>query len=153
MISTDHIAKLTINEERLLSNSHAQSERQRAVTDLLKHNQFSVHGYEGPFEAEVAIIEYKCLLNISNLAGNVTSISVPLLPLKRIIKDYQIICDNYFQAIQHADSAKVEAIDMGRKAVHNEGAELLGELFPSDVTMDFETLRKFFTIAYVLQLR
>jgi uncharacterized protein (UPF0262 family) len=149
----NRIATLVINEGRLLSNSHAKSERERTVTDLLRHNSFAVLGHQGPFHMEAAIVEHKFLLQVSNEQGHVTAVAIPLMPLKRTIKDYSIICDNYFQAVQNADSSKVEAIDMGRKVVHNEGAEILGELLPEGVTVDFETLRKFFTLAHVLQLR
>lgn len=150
---TNHIKTLKINEDRLMTNSQAKSERQRVVTDLLRQNSFAVASHIGPFYLDVAVVEYKCLFNISNAQGAVTSVAIPLLPLKRIIKDYHIICDNYFNTLQHADSYKVEAIDMGRKSIHNEGAELLGELLPKEIIVDFETLRKLFSLAYVLQLR
>lgn len=150
----DHrIADLVINEARLLTNLQAQSERQRILTDILDHNYFYLAPHTGPFSLHIAIIEYKCILDIANASGHLTSIPISLMPLKRMIKDYRIVCETYLEALHTADPSKVEAIDMGRRAVHNEGAEILQESLPSSVHIDFETARKFFTLIYLLQSR
>ena len=149
----NRISGLVINGTRLLTSSGTQSERQRVITDILNQNAFSMTGHTGPFSITAALIEHRYILDISDSSGHVVPIGVPLTPLKRTMKDYRIVCESYFQALQTADPGKVEAIDMGRRSLHNEGADILAMLLPPSITTDFQTLRKLFTLFYLLQIR
>lgn len=152
-LNNHRIVNLVVHETRLPATSHTQSERERIFTDILESNYFHLEPYSGPFSLRVGIVEYKCMLDIADTSGHLTSIPLSLPPLKRIIKDYRIICETYLDALHTADPAKVEAIDMGRRSAHNEGAEIVQRLLPGSLRMDFETARKFFTLIYLLQSR
>jgi uncharacterized protein (UPF0262 family) len=78
---------------------------------------------------------------------------LPLTPFRRIIRDYFTICESYFQAIKSASPSKIEAIDMGRRGLHNEGSDLLHERLDGKVALDNETARRLFTLVCILQIR
>ena len=148
-----YISDLTLNEKTLLKSEKYTVERLRAMTDIMDHNQFELHDATGPYRLEVSIEEFKCRLCITDSQDKEHLKYISLNPLRRVIKDYHIVCESYVSSVQHADPSKVEAIDMGRRSLHNEAAEILEDLLVPHVTMDFETSRKLFTLIYVLQLR
>lgn len=148
---TNTIKHLVCDEQALFGGCQSKSDRDRAIMDIIKENQFSHKHLEGPYRLTVSIEQHKFRMCVYDRHEQVSEILVALQPLRRLIKDYQIICDSYTQFVQTADPAKVEAVDMGRRALHNEGAEALEALLPEAVTMDFETSRKFFYLIYVLQ--
>ena len=134
----------------------AEQERRSAVRDILKSNYFKPLGVVlGPYKLHIKLIEWRLNLDIFNEKGvkNLKNFSVSLTGIRRIIRDYQIVCDNYYEAIKTAPLKKIEAIDVGRKAIHNEGAEALKDLFDSKVNMDVETARRFFTLICVISLK
>jgi uncharacterized protein (UPF0262 family) len=143
-----HIASIDIDESLLVRSQQNKTERDRVVTDLLKESIFEIDDTRPPYQIKVQIIHHKFAITIDSKPSQ--TLHIPLSPLKRVIKDYHIICDSYFSAIQQADPRKIEAIDMGRRGLHNEGAEILGDQLKSHAKTDHETLRKLFSLIYLL---
>jgi uncharacterized protein (UPF0262 family) len=160
------IAEITLDEHTVLARSAAvENERAAAISDLLKDNQFApCSGLCGPFALHLAVEENRLNMAVRSLAdgshapGSLTNgasetIVLPLAPFRRIVKDYFLICESYYQAIRERGFAQVEAIDAGRRSLHNEGADLLVERLAGKVTIDHATARRLFTLLCVLHLR
>jgi len=132
-----------------------EHERQVAVFDLLERNSFRlVHGFAGPYRVELSLRESNLIFALTDeAAANQAEITVSMRPFRRLIKDYFLICDSYFQAIKHASPSRIEAIDMGRRGLHNEGAEKLREALADKILVDDETARRLFTLICVLHIR
>ena len=125
-----------------------------AIYDLVETNVFRPrNGASGPFAAEVAIEDNRLILHVFTAAGDGGRLSVPLLSLRRLIKDYAIVCDSYIQAVRTMSPSQIEAIDMGRRGLHNEAGELLREKLAPHVEMDLATGRRLFTLVYALLRR
>jgi uncharacterized protein (UPF0262 family) len=155
------IAEITLDEHTVLARSAAvENERAAAISDLLKDNQFApCSGLCGPFALHLAVEENRLNMAVRSLAddslanGASETIVLPLAPFRRIVKDYFLICESYYQAIRERGFAQVEAIDAGRRSLHNEGADLLVERLAGKVTIDHPTARRLFTLLCVLHLR
>ncbi|MGD9616690.1 MAG: UPF0262 family protein [Alphaproteobacteria bacterium] len=152
------IAALTLDEHSVLARSDAvESERAAAISDLLKDNEFApCSGLRGPFALHLAVEENRLNMEIRPLGEDCPAgetIVLPLAPFRRIVKDYFLICESYYKAIRERGFAQVEAIDAGRRALHNEGAELLIERLAGKVAIDHATSRRLFTLLCVLHLR
>jgi uncharacterized protein (UPF0262 family) len=155
------IAEITLDEHSVLARSATvENERAAAISDLLKDNSFMpCSGLRGPFALHLAVEENRLRLEIRSLAdgppagGESETILLPLAPFRRIVKDYFLICESYYKAIRERGFAQVEAIDAGRRALHNEGAELLTERLAGKVEIDHATARRLFTLLCVLHLR
>jgi uncharacterized protein (UPF0262 family) len=155
------IAEITLDEHSVLARSEAvENERAAAIADLLKDNYFApCSGLVGPFALHLAVEENRLAMEIRSLApgslGNAAgeTIVLPLTPFRRIVKDYFLVCESYYQAIRERGFAQVEAIDAGRRALHDEGAELLIERLAGKVAIDHATARRLFTLLCVLHLR
>lgn len=135
-------------------SAEVESERATALRDLMHGNQFELeNGITGPFSLFVSIAEQRLNLTLTNDAGDTALLSVPLGPLRGIIKDYFLICESYFAAIPHAGADKVQTLDMARRGIHNEGASLLTAQFKGKARLDFDTARRLFTLICVLHLK
>src|SRR6266404_3333066 len=124
------IAKITLDEKTVVRrNADVEHERQVAIFDLLEENSFvPVAGYPGPFDLRLGIEDNRLVLDLRNLEeGTLERIVLPLAPFRGIVKDYFLICESYYSAIKRASTMQIEAIDMGRRGLHNEGSELLRE--------------------------
>ncbi len=132
-----------------------EHERQVAVFDLLERNSFRlVNGFTGPYRALLSLREANLIFALTDEAGHEqTEVTLSMRPFRRIIKDYFLICDSYFQAIRHASPSRIEAIDMGRRGLHDEGAEKLAEALADKIAVDDETARRLFTLICVLHIR
>ena len=132
-----------------------EHERQVAVFDLLESNSFElVNGFAGPYRVELALREANLVFRVDDDAGRERcEITLSMRPFRRLIKDYFMICESYFQAIRSATPSRIEAIDMGRRGLHNEGAEKLAELLADRIKLDAETARRLFTLVCVLHIR
>ncbi len=131
-----------------------------AINDLLLNNYFSiVESPCGPYETIIEAGENRLILNIKSLAAKSKSklhnakISIPLRSFRSIIRDYFLICESYQEMLGRGNVDKVEAVDAGRRAMHNEGAEMLLKLLENRINMDFETARRLFTIIATLHMR
>jgi uncharacterized protein (UPF0262 family) len=155
------IAAITLDEHSVLARSPAvENERVAAIADLLKDNVFAPQsGLRGPFALHLAVEENRLNLEIRSLAANSPAegasetVVLPLAPFRRIVKDYFLVCESYYKAIRERGVAQVEAIDAGRRALHNEGAELLIERLAGKAAIDHATARRLFTLLCVLHLR
>jgi uncharacterized protein (UPF0262 family) len=158
------IAAITLDERSVVRRSPAiEHERETAITDLLKDNRFTPEsGRAGPFHLHLAIAENRLAMEIrtpGNTAGDEAgggsseTIVLPLAPFRRIVKDYFLVCESYYEAIHGKGLARVEAIDVGRRSLHDEGSALLIERLAGKVTIDHPTARRLFTLICVLHLR
>jgi uncharacterized protein (UPF0262 family) len=150
------IAKITLDERTVVRrNADIEHERAVAIFDLLEENSFApAAGRPGPFHLHLGIEESRLVLDIRSTGGDpVDRVLVPLAPFRGIVKDYFLICESYFNAIRTASPSRIEAIDMGRRSLHNEGSELLRERLAERVEVDLNTARRLFTLLCVLHIR
>jgi uncharacterized protein (UPF0262 family) len=132
-----------------------EHEREVAIFDLLESNSFRlIDRFDGPYRLELGLRESNIILDITNEDGSEThQLSLSARPLRRIIKDYFMICENYFKAIKGATPSKIEALDMARRGLHNEGADVLGDALSHQIALDNDTRRRLFTLICVLHVR
>jgi uncharacterized protein (UPF0262 family) len=154
--SDRRIAKITLDERSVVRrNADIEHERAVAIFDLLEENSFALAGdAPGPFHLHLGIEENRLVLDIrSTVDEPIDRLLVPLTPFRSVVKDYFLVCESYFNAIRTASPSRIEAIDMGRRALHNEGSELLRERLAERVTVDLNTARRLFTLLCVLHIR
>ncbi len=157
MAGTDQrVVRITLDERSVVRrNADIEHERAVAIFDLLEENSFILAGgTPGPFHLTLGIEENRLVLDIRSTADEpVDRLLMPLTPFRSIVKDYFLVCESYFNAIRTASPSRIEAIDMGRRALHNEGSELLRERLAERVTVDLNTARRLFTLLCVLHIR
>ncbi|HEU5274456.1 MAG TPA: UPF0262 family protein [Xanthobacteraceae bacterium] len=147
------LVKVTLDEGSIgRANADVEHERAVAIYDLLEANSFEPIGHQGgPYWLHIAVVSNRLVLEVRTADEQaVVTHHLSLTPLKRIVKDYFIICDSYYQAIRTSTPSQIEAIDMGRRALHNEGTELLIERLKDKIRLDFDTARHLFTLITVL---
>jgi uncharacterized protein (UPF0262 family) len=150
------IAGITLDEHTVVRRSpDIEHERAVAIFDLLEENHFApVSGCSGPYHLHLAIEENRLSIEIRSMAnGSNETITLPLAPFRGIVKDYFMVCDSYYEAIRRSSLAQIEAIDVGRRSLHNEGSSLLIERLADKVAIDLDTARRLFTLICVLHLR
>lgn len=141
---------------RLRFSATIDHERRQALYDLIQSNRFALkNGAAGPYVVHLSLEDGRFLrFVVCDAAGEeLARFAVPLASLQRIIKDYFLICDSYINAIKTMPPSRIEAIDMGRRGLHNEGASLLRDKLSDRVTMDEDTARRLFTLICVLHIR
>ena len=156
MPDDQRIAKITLDEKTVVRrNADIEHERAVAIFDLLEENSFvPVAGYSGPFHLDLAIEDNRLILDIRDTDDtSYERIALSLTPFRGIVKDYFLICESYYNAIRRATPSQIEAIDMGRRGLHNEGSELLRERLADKATIDLNTARRLFTLLCVLHIR
>lgn len=136
-------------------NPEVEHERQVAVFDLLERNRFELeNGFAGPYRVELSLQGATLVFRVEDEGGAATSeVCLAMRPFRRLIKDYFLVCDSYLQAIRTASPSRIEAIDMGRRGLHDEGAQQLAEALAGKVRVDEETTRRLFTLICVLHIR
>jgi uncharacterized protein (UPF0262 family) len=134
------------------ANPDVEHERAVAIYDLLEDNVFApVDRDDGPYALHLSLVQNRLLLDIRRADGTpVVAHFISLTPLKRLVRDYFMICDSYYQAIRTASPRQIEAIDMGRRGLHDEGSRVLMERLRRKVKVDFDTARRLFTLICVL---
>ena len=133
-----------------------EQERRIAVYDLVEKNTFapSQGGGRGPYSLRLKITDNRLILALATEAGEaVQEIALSMSPFRKLMKDYGTVCESYFEAIKTAPRTRIEAIDMGRRGLHDEGSQLLLERLHGQAELDFETARRLFTLLYVLHMR
>jgi uncharacterized protein (UPF0262 family) len=151
--SNNRIVAVTLDEESIgRSGPDIEHERAIAIYDLVEQNLFAPEGAEGgPFTLHIGITGNRLMFDIRREDTTpVVAHLLSLTPFRRIVKDYFMICDSYYQAIRTATPDKIEAIDMGRRGIHDEGSRTLQERLKGKVRVDFETARRLFTLICVL---
>lgn len=157
-MSDDHyIVELNIDEASLPSTSpEMQHERRVAIFDLLEENEFRpLDSPSGPYIVKMSLEDStRLIMDIQRSNGSDRGrVSLSLSPFRRIVKDYFMICESYHNAIRTATSAQIEAIDMGRRGLHNEGTRLLTDSLRNSAEIEFNTARRFFTLICSLHRR
>ena len=150
------IVDITLDERTVVRRSpDVEHERAVAIYDLLEENHFAPVGdYQGPYNLHLSIEERRLLFDIRTESDEALgTVTLPLLPFRRIVRDYFTICESYFEAIKTASPSRIEAIDMGRRGLHNEGSNLLRERLDGKIGIDFDTARRLFTLICVLHIR
>jgi uncharacterized protein (UPF0262 family) len=150
------ISKVSLDERTVVRRSaEVEHERAVAIFDLIEENSFWPAGCDGgPFSLHLSIEENRLALDIRTEDENpVGRILLALGPFRRVVKDYFTVCESYYAAIRTATPSQIEAIDMGRRGLHDEGAELLRERLAGKVEMDGNTARRLFTLICVLHIR
>ena len=147
------LVSVTLDEASIgRANPDVEHERAVAIYDLLEQNTFApVDHNGGPYALHLSINSNRLVFDIRLEDGTpVMAHLFSLTPLRRIVKDYYLICDSYYQAIRTATPDKIEAIDMGRRGIHNEGSRILMERLKGKVKVDLDTARRLFTLICVL---
>ena len=150
------IAAIDLDEKLLLRHSaDVEHERRVAIFDLLEENYFRpVGSHGGPYRVVLGVEENRLAFDIKLEDGSHHGkIVLSLTPLRRIVKDYFMICESYYDAIKTATPQQIEAIDMGRRSLHNEGSELLKQRLVDKIDIDFDTARRIFTLICVLHFK
>ena len=129
-----------------------EHERAVAIYDILEANSFALPGHDGgPYSLHLALVENRLCFDVRTAAGEpVVAHHLSLTPFRRVVKDYETVCDSYYRAIRTASPSQIEAIDMGRRGLHNEAAELLVERLSGKIDLDFDTARRIFTLIFAL---
>ncbi len=154
--SSQRITEITLDDSSVVRRSpEVEHERAVAIYDLLEENSFYPIGdFSGPYHLHLSISENRLLWDIrTEDEQSLGIVTLPLLPFRRVIKDYFAVCETYYEAIKTASPAKIEAIDMGRRGLHNDGSELLRERLEGKIEIDFDTARRLFTLICVLHIR
>ena len=147
------LAAVKLDEASLrTANDDVEHERRVAIYDLLEQNKFCPIGHDGgPYELRLGIDGTRLLFDIRLMDGTpVMAHLLSLAPFRRIVKDYFTVCDSYYAAIRTATPDRIEALDMGRRALHDEGSNLVLERLKQKVDLDFDTARRLFTLISVL---
>lgn len=149
------IIAIALDERSILRrNADIEQERRIAMFDLLEGNRFDVAGHDGPFRILLGVEDGRLAIALNDESGAAfATIRVGLARFRRPIRDYFQICDSYFRAVRGDGAKGIEAIDMTRRALHNEAAELLQSSLSGKVEMDFDTARRLFTLICVLHLK
>ena len=147
------LSRVTLDESSIGRGSPDQEhERAVAIYDILEQNSFGVpDGPPGPYLLHLGLVDNKLAFEIKaeGRDGALTHY-LSLSPFRKVIRDYRMICESYYQAIRTASPGQIEAIDMGRRGLHNEASELLQQRLDGKVEVDFDTARRLFTLIYAL---
>ncbi len=153
--TAQHITAISLDESSLTARTpQLEHERQVAMNDLIEWNHFAIKQAQGPYTLILKTAENRVTLTATSAhLKNSIALAIPLAPFRSIIRDYFIICESYFEAVKTGNMPRIEAIDMSRRGLHNEGSDILTGLLADKVDMDSETSRRLFTLLCVLHLK
>ena len=149
------IIDVQLDETSIARNSaEVEHERKVAIFDLLEKNSFALDGgASGPYRLKLSISENRLSFEINCTDSEPVTFMLSLTPFSKLIKDYFLVCESYYEAIKTAPPSRIEALDMGRRGLHDEGSHLLIDRLSGKVTTDFETARRLFTLICALHWR
>ncbi|HUW72468.1 MAG TPA: UPF0262 family protein [Methyloceanibacter sp.] len=151
---TARLIEVTLDEASLgRDNSEVEHEREVAIFDLLEKNAFALVGHEdgGPYTLRLSLADNRLVFAVADVHhAPLKDVMLSLSPFRRIVKDYFLICDSYYAAIKTQPASKIEAIDMGRRGLHDEGSHLLLERLKGKIAVDIATARRLFTLLCAL---
>ena len=155
-MSDYRISAITLDETSGVTRSTPiEQEREVAISDLLEKNYFRLkapHG--GPYHLTLGVEENRLVLDIALENGEPHGkVMLSLAPLRSVIKDYFLICDSYYKAIRTSPPQQIEALDMGRRGLHDEGSTLLKKRLEGKIDTDLDTARRLFTLICVMHLK
>lgn len=154
--STFRIASIVLDEKSVVKRTREiEQEREIAIYDLMESNYFRPDGSKGgPYHLVLGVKESRLIFDVKLEGGSHHArVMLSLTPFHRVVKDYFMVCENYFKAIRTAPPSQIEALDMGRRGLHNEGSELLKARLRGKIEVDLETARRLFTLICVLHLK
>jgi uncharacterized protein (UPF0262 family) len=154
----DHqrIVKVTLDERTVVRRSpEVEHERAVAIFDLIEESHFAPVGdFSGPYSLHLSIVENRLVIDVrTEKEQPLGKVILALSPFRRIVKDYFTVCESYYQAIRTSSPSQIEAIDMGRRGLHNEGSDLLRERLGGKIELNVTTARRLFTLICVLHIR
>ena len=151
------IVEAEVDKTNLITwNQEIEQERKSAVFDLLNNGKFKLinKNKTGPYKINIKLLEWKLILRVIDFFDDsITDLKISISSVRRIIRDYQIVCDNYVEAIKTAPLKKIEAIDIGRRTIHDEGAGMILEAFKEKVELDMDTARRLFTLVSIISIK
>jgi len=150
------IVNIFLDEKSLVRRAaHVEHERKVAVYDLLEDNHFAPVGDDrGPYTLHLGIENNRLVFDIRTEGGDkLDRFTLPLNSFRKIVKDYFIVCESYLEAIKTAPPSRIEALDMGRRGLHNEGSDILRDRLEGKVDINKRTARRLFTLICVLHIR
>ncbi|KQR32183.1 UPF0262 family protein [Agrobacterium sp. 22094] len=149
------LCDVVLDESIGRSTPDVEHERAVAIFDLIEENIFEPIGHVGgPYRLNISLVDAKLVFSITTEEGtDVATHILSLTPFRRIIKDYFLICESYYEAIRSSTPSQIEAIDMGRRGIHNDGSQTLMDRLSGKIKMDFDTARRLFTLVCVLYWR
>ena len=156
MSEKQRIVNIFLDEKSLVRcAAHVEHERKVAVYDLLEDNHFAPVGDDrGPYTLHLGIENNRLVFDIRTEGGDKLDwFTLPLNSFRKIVKDYFIVCESYFEAIKTAPPSRIEALDMGRRGLHNEGSDILRDRLEGKIDIDKRTARRLFTLICVLHIR
>ena len=151
--SKSKLVAITLDEKSTAtSNPNIEHEREVAIFDIIEDNSFALEGREdGPYKLDLAIIEDRLVFAVTNEAEEaLITHMLSLTPFKRLMKDYFLVCESYYEAIRTAPPSRIQAIDMGRRGLHDEGSRVLLERLAGKIVVDLDTARRLFTLICAL---
>jgi uncharacterized protein (UPF0262 family) len=154
--STRRIVSIHLEDAATLRQSaEAEQERAVAIFDLIEENEFAPQvDHPGPYHLILAVADNKLVFDVRDTGEQeVYKFILSMTPFRRIIKEYFDVCESYFAAIKTSSLSQIEAIDMGRRGLHNEGSEILRDRLAGKVELDFGTARRLFTLICALHMK
>ncbi len=153
---TKRLIDVELDESIGRSTPDVEHERAVAIFDLIEENSFAPvnDGGPGPYKLKLSLVDARLVFAIVRENGEpVATHILSLTPFRRIVKDYYMICESYYSAIRSSTPSQIEAIDMGRRGLHNEGSQTLMDRLDGKIEIDFDTARRLFTLVCVLHWR
>ncbi len=149
------IASIALDERSVVRRTREiEQEREIAIYDLLEENSFAPLGSPGgPYDLMLGVAENRLVFDICLNGAPHGKVMLSLTPFRRIVKDYFLVCESYYKAIRNSPPSQIEALDMGRRGLHDEGSTLLRERLEGKIAVDFDTARRLFTLICVLHLK
>ena len=147
------LVEVTLDEASIgRNNAEVEHEREVAIFDLLERNAFALEGHDGgPYTLHLSLADNRLVFTVSDTdRAPIQHVMLSLSPFRRLVKDYFLICESYYQAIKTQPASKIEAIDMGRRGIHDEGSQLLMERLKGKIAVDVPTARRLFTLLCAL---
>ena len=151
--SEARLVEITLDDDSIgRGNANIDHEREVAIYDLIDGNSFALAGRDdGPYRLNLAIVEDRLVFKVSNEAAVLLEThTLALSVLKRTIKDYFLVLDGYYQAVRNAQPSRIQAIDVGRRGLHDEGSQILLDRLAGRIAIDFDTARRLFTLIAAL---
>ena len=148
------IIDIVLDEESVARRSpEVEHERAVALFDLIEENDFALVGTPGPYRLRIGIFEQRLVFDVRDTEDTkLRDIVLSLTPFRKVVKDYFLICESYYAAIKKLSPSQIEALDMGRRGLHNEGSELLRERLAGKIEIDSGTARRLFTLICALHI-